>query len=471
MKFSAEIRVGIMAGFALILLAAFVFIIGDISFLSPTYDVVVKFHHVDGLLIGSKVAMSGVKVGKVESIDIRSGVVYVGIKVDQARRIPKNARLTIDTMGLMGEKLVGIEVPPEGEKGGFLNAGEEIDGVDPMRMTRLMSDGQQMMEKIRIAVESINDIVADPYFSKSIKNSAFSIEEAMANFNLTVRNIDNRLDEVQGKVERFLDHLDNVGFQASDMLGETRDSILEAVDNIRAFSSDLRGAGTENRTSIRNALRNFDEITRRLKKLASDIEGGGSTAADIRETMRNIRRSSENIRISTDEIRGVFEDGAVRQNLKETSFRINGVLQKADHFLGGFDSFQPRIGYVSRWNTESRQQLNDLDLSMDILGRELRMGVRNIGHGSEVDMQMVSDELLGKSLRARLGLIKSRISLGLDYSFMENSLTMLDVIDTYKTQVDTTSLYQFRENMQLMSRMENILSKDREYNVGIRYHF
>jgi phospholipid/cholesterol/gamma-HCH transport system substrate-binding protein len=472
MKFTPEIRVGFMAFVSLLIFASMVFMVGDVSFLTPSYNIIVKFHHVDGLLIGSKVALSGVKVGKVESIAVKHGMVYVTIKLGNEYKIPNNAIFTIDTMGLMGEKMVGIEIPPEGEKGGYIKNNSEITGIDPVRMSQLMSDGQKILGSIRTTTESINDIIGDKKFGDAIKNSAYSIEDTVATINMTAKGIDDRLDEMQGKVEKFLDHLDNVGFQVSDLIDESRTSVLDSVENINGFTKDLKDISSRNKKLINKMLSDFQKTAERLKKLISDIEHNGTTARDLRTTLSNIRESSKNMEKITDEIRRVFDDGTVREDLKESTHRLRSILGKTDKFLSGKGGFlKTKMGYSSIFNTEEDYFVNDVDMDMDIFGYKLNMGVRNIGHGSELDFQIGTGPFKKiPGLTGRFGVIKSKMGFGLDYKW-KNAITKIDVIDTQNTKVDTTTLYNFWENMDLLSRTEDILSSDREYNVGVRYHF
>ena len=472
MKLTPEIRVGLMAFVALSLLASMVFMVGDVSFFSPSYNIIIKFHHVDGLLSGSKVALSGVKVGKVEKIEVKKGLVYVTINIGTEYKVPNNAIFTIDTMGLMGEKMVGIEIPPEGEKGGFIKNNSEISGIDPVRMTQLMSDGQKILSSIKITTDSINNIIGDKKFGDSIKNSAASIEEAMASFSMTARSFDDRLDEIQGKVEKFLDHLDNVGYQVSDLIDESRNSVLDSVENINGFTKDLKDISGKNKEVLNKMFRDFQKTAETLKKLLRDIENGGTTAADIKKTLANIKESTKNMNKITKDIKSIFDDGTVVTNVKESTYKLNHILGKADGFLSGGSGLHTDIGYSSIFNTEDDFFINDVDMKMAIFGHNLNMGVRNIGHGSQLDFQVGTGALPKIPwLSGRFGVIKSKIGIGIDYKW-KNTKTMIDIIDTQDTKVDSTTLYSFWENMDLLSRTEDILDPDnRAYNIGVRYHF
>ncbi len=469
MNMSSEMRVGIMTAVGLSLLAAMVFVIGDIDLFSPTYSVVFRFRHVDGLLVGSKVTVSGVKAGKVDRIDVTGGVVHVRCRVETRIAIPKNAKVTIDTMGLMGEKYVGILMPEGKADPETLKPGEEFDAIDPVRMTRLMSEGDEILKKVNKSIDAMNQILSDPKFIDSVKNSAFRFEDTMASVNLTARNFDHRLDEVQGRFERFLDRLDDATAGVVDLIDQAREGIVDTVDNVRSVTRDLRELSLTNRAIVDRAIKDFAETAASMRKLVGDAEAGGNTAADFRKMLENLREI-------TGKIRDIFEDGRMGEDLKGAVGKLRSVLERADRFLGGGKGkgggLSARLGYTSRYNLDREWTSNDLNLDVDLAGRALRMGVRDIGHGSELDFTLGSGPLrFMPAVKPRFGIIKSKMGVGFDYSLMKNSLTMVDIIDTRNTKVDSTSLYRLGHGMSLLTRVEDALNDGREYNVGVRYDF
>ncbi len=75
------------------------------------YRVTARFEDVAGLKIRSQVAMSGVNIGRVESIEFDNdrldAVVTMRIK-NQFNRIPDDSDASILTAGLLGSKYIGI---------------------------------------------------------------------------------------------------------------------------------------------------------------------------------------------------------------------------------------------------------------------------------------------------------------------------------------------------------------------------
>nr|WP_027707884.1 outer membrane lipid asymmetry maintenance protein MlaD [Zooshikella ganghwensis] len=133
---TVEISVGVfmLAGiFALILLALRVSGL-SIQTAQSTYHVHAFFDHIGGLKVRSKVAISGVNVGKVVSIsydkaEMRAKVV---MEIDsQVNNIPTDSTAAILTSGLLGEQYIGITLGGE-EK--TLQEGGEIWNTQPAQI-------------------------------------------------------------------------------------------------------------------------------------------------------------------------------------------------------------------------------------------------------------------------------------------------------------------------------------------------
>jgi phospholipid/cholesterol/gamma-HCH transport system substrate-binding protein len=83
--------------------------------MSPHYRIFAMFNRVDGLAIGDDVQLSGVPVGKVDSMTL--GPYYrarVGFRIAGDVHLPTDTSVSIQTDGLFGRKFVVLE--PGGEE-------------------------------------------------------------------------------------------------------------------------------------------------------------------------------------------------------------------------------------------------------------------------------------------------------------------------------------------------------------------
>jgi len=81
--------------------------------IGPVYAVQARFDDIGGLKLRSHVTMAGVKIGRVSAIQFDNStyeaVVTFSIE-DQYDRIPNDSAASVLSMGLFGEKYVGLEV-------------------------------------------------------------------------------------------------------------------------------------------------------------------------------------------------------------------------------------------------------------------------------------------------------------------------------------------------------------------------
>ena len=96
--------IAVAAGFVL-----FVYSNTDVGSVSG-YEVVAKFERIDGLLPGSDVRMSGIKVGTVvdQALDLESYLAVVRISVDPDVMLPEDSSAEIVSGSLLGGKFLSL---------------------------------------------------------------------------------------------------------------------------------------------------------------------------------------------------------------------------------------------------------------------------------------------------------------------------------------------------------------------------
>lgn len=94
------------------------------SVTGKSYMVTAKFQSVEGLSVGSKVKVSGVKIGEVKGITLAPDLsVIVAMTLNQDVRLPNDSSAAVVSEGLMGPKFVAVR--PGGEDN-MLKNGDEI---------------------------------------------------------------------------------------------------------------------------------------------------------------------------------------------------------------------------------------------------------------------------------------------------------------------------------------------------------
>ncbi|MGC4091444.1 MAG: MlaD family protein [Polyangiaceae bacterium] len=146
---SIEVKVGALILVALGLLGAFVVVMGGLSF-EPTFTVYVSFHNPGGLQAGAPVRISGVKVGRVSSMEFRGGqldpktherepLIRAVAKLEKRYQeaVRQNSRWFVTSQGVLGEMFLAVE-PGSFDKP-VLSDGATVQGISPPRLDLLLA--------------------------------------------------------------------------------------------------------------------------------------------------------------------------------------------------------------------------------------------------------------------------------------------------------------------------------------------
>jgi len=203
-----------VAGIALIVL--FIFTIGkDKGFYQKKFQVEMHFSNVGGLVEGAPVRLHGVNIGNVASIDFleqenqgRKVSVKANIFNRFKEQLKQGTRFTIQTEGVLGEKLVEIysldgqpqidlERPIAGEDPisvtdmaqqfaelaqSFTKTADEFSKVDIVNLTKVMEDSSRAL---LITSEGVNDMMEDlKEITRKSKRMIGRLEERIIEGNL-----------------------------------------------------------------------------------------------------------------------------------------------------------------------------------------------------------------------------------------------------------------------------------------------
>src|SRR4030066_409652 len=121
-----EIKIGIFLAGTFLILAALIFIAGDMStwFQKPGYDLSVLFPTATGLEKHAAARLAGVKIGYVKDIRLDQRRARALLAIWPKYQVPNGSRAPLASIGLVGERY--IEVSPS-EQAGFLKPGDTIE--------------------------------------------------------------------------------------------------------------------------------------------------------------------------------------------------------------------------------------------------------------------------------------------------------------------------------------------------------
>ena len=150
-----ELKVGIFILIGITIFFIIVFSIGDIYFIKPGYRVKVLFNFANGLAESAPVRLAGVNVGQVEGLDIiydkdNRSKAMVSMWAKTGAKIEEDSEITINTLGLLGEKYVEIFPGTPGKR--LLKDGDEVVGHDPISMEKITENLKDLSDSVTVIV-------------------------------------------------------------------------------------------------------------------------------------------------------------------------------------------------------------------------------------------------------------------------------------------------------------------------------
>lgn len=214
---SIEVKVGLLILVAVVLLAAFILVMGGINF-EPTYDVRVGFDNPGGLQSGAPVKIAGVKVGKVKRIEFqhlrtdpktkeRLPLVHAHVALERKYKdnIHDNAVFYITTQGVLGEQFLAID--PGSADRPALEEGAVVRGLDPPRIDRLIAESYDLLHTMVGALREHKPQISETFdgLSKTLKGTGHFMENNQDRLDNIAINVEKLSEEGVATVEKARD--------------------------------------------------------------------------------------------------------------------------------------------------------------------------------------------------------------------------------------------------------------------------
>ena len=154
-----ELKVGVFILIGITIFFIIVFSISDIYFIKPGYRINILFNFASGLARSAPVRLAGVNVGQVETIDITydkeslRSKAFVRAWIKGGTNIEEDSEITINTLGLLGEKYLEI-FPGTGGKS-VLKEGSTVTGHDPVSMEKVTENIKNLSDSVTVIVKRL----------------------------------------------------------------------------------------------------------------------------------------------------------------------------------------------------------------------------------------------------------------------------------------------------------------------------
>eukprot|EP01096_Ripella_sp_DP13-Kostka_P010384 TRINITY_DN4081_c0_g1_i1.p3 TRINITY_DN4081_c0_g1~~TRINITY_DN4081_c0_g1_i1.p3 ORF type:complete len:276 (-),score=-4.94 TRINITY_DN4081_c0_g1_i1:1838-2665(-) len=196
-------KLGMFVAIGLLLFIMAIYFIGkQKNLFGSTFHISSRFKTVSGLEVGNNVRFSGINIGTVEEIRLindSSVVVLMVIKDDVRKFIKTDARASIGSDGLMGDKVLTISPGVKSQKA--IENNGAIASIDGIEMQDIMKSVKKSVDNVGI----ISDELAT--FSHSMNNGNGALarlvrDDKMAN------SVSNTLSNLESGTKGFSDNME-----------------------------------------------------------------------------------------------------------------------------------------------------------------------------------------------------------------------------------------------------------------------
>ena len=256
-KLSHEKKVGIFFTITVLVTIAVIFLFGKIRPFRQGYHFVVTFNHVAGLKLGEEVRLAGMRVGEVSSLDKTRDKVLVSLWVGEKTKIPRDSKITIAQVSVMGGKYVAI-IPGDPESS-FILPGEVIVGYDPPSfediVTQLGEAGTDIKDSIMELSESFKETSEETHQileenRESVRKLLISLNKIADNLNMILA----KIERGEGTVGKLINE--------EDLYVET----LKTVKELRTTIESTKETMNDIEPHLKATIENIEIITDRLEK-------------------------------------------------------------------------------------------------------------------------------------------------------------------------------------------------------------
>jgi phospholipid/cholesterol/gamma-HCH transport system substrate-binding protein len=332
-KRSIQIKVGLLVVISSLILGSFIFILGNYSF-GKGFTIYVDFQFIGNLSKGAPVKISGIKMGRVESIEFHGGKfdpkvkrrVFVRLKIwieEKGRDVVRtDSKIYINTQGILGEQYVEIEPGnQDSSKSKILKSTDPpLLGESPPRADLVVARLYTFLDQITKLLISEKGTIKKTLKQSSItletvttmlKENRVEIKNVLKNGNVLVLNVNKTVDttnSILGDGKKVTQTLNTTNYLISSLSGKLPLLLDDASNSLRKVNKVTSLFGQTEKDKIFNSLNKVNNLTRQLDLLTKESrtllkginKGKGSVGAliskrevyeDLKELIRDLREN------------------------------------------------------------------------------------------------------------------------------------------------------------------------------------
>lgn len=267
-----------------------IFLLGNKeSLFRPTFTVKAYFKNIEGLRNGAPVRLGGIDVGSVKNIEIvkdTTGKVEVSMRLQNEiqRFIRKDTKASIETEGLVGNKVVILEIGST--TADPVSEGGVIQSKDPLGFAAVIDETQGIMNYTKEMTKNMADIVAKINKGEGTIGKILTDEKLYYQATELTKRADQSLYAVITELEKVSGIFKNLGSGVSEVLGNVNKVVIE-VDTI--INDVSKGRGMLGQVLLENSKYDsiFTSTMSEIQKTSVDARLAASRLSENMEALKH----------------------------------------------------------------------------------------------------------------------------------------------------------------------------------------
>jgi phospholipid/cholesterol/gamma-HCH transport system substrate-binding protein len=277
----STVKIGIFIFLGTVILAIAIFMLGDKDALfSSTFKVRAYFHDIQGLKNGATVRLSGIDVGTVTDVRIINDTtgrieVLMDIKEDVARFIRTDTRASIETEGLVGNKVVIIQIGSSSAE--QVKDGGVIQTKEPVGFAQVIEETQGIMEYTKQMTKDLSEIVARVNRGEGSIGKFLVDEELYNDAAKLTKRADSSLQQITVEINEMTELFDKLGKGVETVVGNIDavvvdlDTIITGVKEGKGMLGSMLVEGSDFDSAFVSAISNIEKTTYDARLAASRL--------------------------------------------------------------------------------------------------------------------------------------------------------------------------------------------------------
>ena len=255
---SQRIKIGLFTALGIVVLVFAIFFIGNQKCLfSSTFKVSGQFKNVSGLQIGNNVRFAGINIGVVNDIAITndsSVKVVLLINSNVKKFIKKDAKMSIGSDGLMGDKLV-VVAPGAGGNDTEVADGDQIGSVNPVDVDKIIAKLTRIEDNAGSLIDNLSQIVAKINSGKGSIGRLINNDQMAKDLDATVQSAKTTMESVHkatSSINQTVNKAQN-SFIVKTLFGSKTKAQKDSINNLKKAKKDSTAAA---KTAAKAAKKN-----------------------------------------------------------------------------------------------------------------------------------------------------------------------------------------------------------------------